>query len=61
MTKNIGKLKSDSTLIELVRQKPLLFDKSHKLYLNNIMKHQIWEGLAKDAGFESYFYNLSLI
>jgi hypothetical protein len=55
MTKNIEKLKSDSTLIELVRQKPLLFDKSHKFYLNNTMKHQIWEGLAKDAGFESYY------
>jgi hypothetical protein len=51
---NINK-NSDSDLIELVRQKPILFDKSHKYYLNNVMKNRIWEGLAKDAGFQSYF------
>ena len=47
-------------LIELVKQYPELFDKTHPLYCNNSHKGVIWSKIAKDLGIGSgkYLYKL---
>ena len=40
-------------LIELVKQYPELFDKTHPLYCNNSHKGVIWSKIAKDLGIGS--------
>jgi hypothetical protein len=46
----------DNEFIDLVRLKPVLYDKTNKLYPNNHVKGRIWEAIAKEAGYESTIF-----
>ena len=51
----------DIEFIELVRQQPLLFDKSHANYMNNQKKAQVWANIGAKVGLKgSNFLKLLL-
>jgi hypothetical protein len=51
---------ADNEFIDLVRLKPVLYDKTNKLYPNNLLKGRIWEAIAKEAGYESILIILEI-
>jgi hypothetical protein len=46
-----GVLDRDTTLAESIQKYPELYSKQHHNYFNNQHKHQIWDIVAREAGF----------
>ena len=43
-------------LIEEVRSKPALFDKSQSNYKNNVVKSKYWQDIAQKIGLKGNFF-----